>query len=222
MIAFEEAYLAGADGIELDVRLSKDGEVVIFHDEKIDRLTGGKGRLNDFTLNELQTYPISHPLLKASERQVIPTLKDYLAWAKYKPLLTNIELKSVENNYRLELRVAEMLLEFDMEERVILSSFSENSLTRIKVLLSKVKTGLLLSKYDEATVKRASERGVDFLHLKANRMNPTVIGSAKAYGLGINTWTVNEHAELEKVNQLGLKGIITDFPDRLKKIQAGQ
>lgn len=219
MTAFEHAYHAGADGIELDVRLSKDGEIVIFHDAKIDRMTDGTGAVNDYTLKELQSYPITQALQNDSKQQVIPTLSDYLTWAKDKPIITNIEIKSIKNNYRLELRVAEAIQTFKMEESIIVSTFLENSLTRIKILSPNVKTGLLLSEYDEQTVKSAKELGVDFIHLKADSLDPKFIESAHEHGLGVNVWTVNEIEDLEKVNKMDVHAIITDFPDRLKTIQ---
>lgn len=223
MKAFEKAYEEGADGIELDVRLTKDAEVVIFHDPDIDRMTEGKGAVNEYTLEELRSYPIiTHPLQKNIKQEVIPTLSEYLEWVEDKPLLTNIELKSIQKNYRLELRVAEAIQTFKMEERVIISSFQENSLIRFKILTPSVKTGLLLSKYDEATFQLAKELGLDYLHLKADMLTEEVIEAATETGLGLNTWTVNEKEDLEKVNGLGLHSIITDFPDRLRRIQEGQ
>lgn len=220
MTAFEKAYEAGADGIELDVRLTKDGEVVIFHDAKIDRMTEGKGAVSDYTLEELQTHPIiTHPLQKAIKQAVIPTLSEYLEWAKDKPLMTNIELKSIKKNYRLELRVAEAIQVYKMEEQVIISSFLENSLIRMKILAPRAKTGLLLSKYNESTIQMARELKFNYVHLKAINLTEEIIESAHAHGLGINTWTVNELKDLEKANGLGLNGIITDYPDRLRTIQ---
>jgi len=223
MTAFEKAYEAGADGIELDVRLSKEGQVVIFHDGKIDRMTQGKGAVSDYTLEDLQSYPIiTHPLQKSIKQEVIPTLSDYLTWVKDKPLLTNIELKSIKKNYRLELRVAEAIQTFELEDDVIISSFLANSLIRMKILTPKIKTGLLLSKYDEEKIEMAHELGVDYIHLKAVNLNERIIKAAHDLGLGINTWTVNEVKDLEKANRLGLNGIITDFPDQLRTIQRNQ
>lgn len=223
MTAFEKAYEEGADGIELDVRLTKDGQVVIFHDTKIDRMTETKGAVNMYTLEELRSRPIiTHPLQKSIKQEVVPTLSEYLEWVEDKPLLTNIELKSIKKNYRLELRVAEAIQTYKMEERVFISSFQENSLIRIKILAPSVKTGLLLSKYDESTLVMAKELDLDYLHLRADRLTAENIKTIHELGLQINTWTVNEVEDLKKVNALGLHGIITDYPDRLREIQAHQ
>ncbi|MDN6194266.1 MAG: hypothetical protein L0I88_04430 [Alkalibacterium sp.] len=220
MRAFKEAYEAGADGIELDVRLAKDGEVVIFHDSKLKRMTGAKGNLHDYTLEELKTYPMrDNTLERKTEQTIIPTLLEYFEWAKDKPIITNIELKSIKKNYQLELRVAELIQTHKVGEQIIISSFLENSLNRMKILAPEIKTGLLLSKYDEDSIKMAKEMGFDYVHLKANNLTEEIIETANTHGLCINTWTVNEQKDLEKANALGLHGIITDFPDRLRLIQ---
>ncbi|WP_423190194.1 glycerophosphodiester phosphodiesterase [Alkalibacterium sp. f15] len=220
LVAFERAYEAGADGMELDVRLTKDKEVVIFHDETIDRMTGGTGKLNDYTLIDLESYPITHPLQENIKQQYIPTLSDYLIWAENKHILTNIELKSegVEDN-DLEQKVAEALRKFNIEETIIISSFHQKNIERIKQFMPTVKTGLLLFECDEPTIQRAKDLGAEFIHLKASGLNAQIIQLANEYGMSINVWTVNESEELKKINNLDIEGIITDHPDRLKKIQ---
>ncbi|GEK91111.1 glycerophosphodiester phosphodiesterase [Alkalibacterium kapii] len=220
MQAFKKAYEAGADGIELDVRLSEDGKVVIFHDAKLNRMTGEKGTIHEHKLEELERYPlISNSLPNETDHDYIPTLTEYLKWAKDKPIITNIELKSIKKNYQLELRVAEIIQTYKVGEQVIISSFLENSLNRMKILAPRIKTGLLLSNYDENAIKVAKDMDLDYVHLKANNLTEEIIRAANEHGIGINTWTVNGQKDLEKVNTLGLHGIITDYPDRLRSIQ---
>ncbi len=220
LLAFEQAYQAGADGIELDVRLTKDGEVVVFHDPTIDRMTGKKGAVNGYDLNELTSYPLTHSLEKNQKQQYIPTLSDYLIWAENKPILSNIELKNKEDvDNDLVLKVAEVLQKFELEGTVLFSTFQKKSIERIREVMPDVKTGLLLSKYDEPAIHLAKEMGADYVHLKAVNLTVPLIELAHDLGLGINVWTVNGIKELEKINNIGVEGIITDFPDRLRDIQ---
>ncbi|WP_177244101.1 glycerophosphodiester phosphodiesterase family protein [Alkalibacterium sp. 20] len=214
LLAFERAYEAGADGVELDVQLTKDKEVVIFHDDTIDRMTGGTGKLNDYTLIDLESYPITHPLQENLKQQFIPTLSDYLIWAADKPIITNIELKSEgEEDNELERKVAEVLRRFNTERTIIISSFHKKSIARIKQLMPKVKIGLILSECDEPTIQMAKDLDAEFIHLKASSLNAQIIQLANEYGMGINVWTVNESEDLKKINNLDIEGIITDYPD---------
>lgn len=220
LIAFKKALEAGADGVELDVRMTKDKEAVIFHDETIDRLTDGTGRVDSFTLKELKSYPIVHPLQEGIEQQYILTLKEYLSWARDKDMVTNIELKSKDEiEDGLEMQVVTILRQFERDSGIIISSFNEKYIQRIRQFMPGLKTALLLHECNETIIQMASELGVEFIHLKKSTLTPTNILLAKGFGLLINTWTVNEISDLNTANSLGVNGIITDYPDRLKAIQ---
>ncbi|MDD3904787.1 MAG: glycerophosphodiester phosphodiesterase family protein, partial [Sphaerochaeta sp.] len=94
LLSFRKAEEAGADGIELDVQLTKDGEVVVIHDEYVDRTTDGKGRVVDYTLESLQKLNASIHFQNKSTFETIPTFDAYCAWVKTTNLVTNIELKT--------------------------------------------------------------------------------------------------------------------------------
>ena len=94
MLAFEEAAKTGADGIELDVQLTKDGQVMVIHDERIDRTTDGTGFVKDYTYEELKKFNASKVKGDRYEFQHIPTFEEYCAWVKDKNLVTNVELKT--------------------------------------------------------------------------------------------------------------------------------
>ena len=99
LLAFEKAVEAGADGIELDVQLTKDGEVVIIHDETIDRTTDGKGFVADYTYDELKKIDASYIYKNHYGFNKIPTLKEYFTLIKDTKIITNIELKTGINEY---------------------------------------------------------------------------------------------------------------------------
>ena len=94
MLAFQKAYEAGADGIELDVQLTKDGQVVVIHDEKVDRTTNGTGLVRDYTLEELRKLDASYIYTGEMGFNPIPTFEEYCAWVAGTDLVTNIELKT--------------------------------------------------------------------------------------------------------------------------------
>ena len=100
MLAFQKAFETGADGIELDVQLTKDGEVVIIHDETVDRTTDGTGYVRDYPLEVLQKLDASYLYKKEVGFWPIPTLREYCEWVCEKDLVTNIELKTSVFEYK--------------------------------------------------------------------------------------------------------------------------
>ncbi|WP_225742981.1 glycerophosphodiester phosphodiesterase [Marinilactibacillus sp. Marseille-P9653] len=220
MLAFEKAVEAGADGIELDVQLTRDKEVVIFHDDTLERLTNGTGTLRNFTLAELQQLSIGSQKCEEVLGQQIPTLREYLNWVSDTELLTNIELKTASGDPTgLEQKVLELIDLFNVKEKIIISSFHVENMSRVKQLDSEIQTGLLVIDCDEKTVQKALELEMDYLHPLASKLDKTVIEHINKLNLKINTWTINEVSDLQKANAANLYGIITDYPDRLKEIQ---
>ena len=107
MLAFEEAAKTGADGIELDVQLTKDGQVVVIHDERIDRTTDGSGWVKDYTYEELKKFNAARVKGDQFGFQPIPSFEEYCAWAKNQSLFTNVELKTSIIYYPEVLRMDE-------------------------------------------------------------------------------------------------------------------
>ena len=131
-----------ADGIELDVQLSKDGEIVVAHDERLERVCDGTGYLNDHTLKELKSLDFSKTHSGTVCR--IPTLSEVFSLVKPSALNINIELKNTERLYpELPQKLLALVKEYGMEERVIYSSFNHYSLMHIKKIDARAKIGLL-------------------------------------------------------------------------------
>ncbi|GAB2497769.1 glycerophosphodiester phosphodiesterase [Alkalibacterium psychrotolerans] len=220
MLAFREAYNTGADGIELDVRLTRDKEVIIFHDETLDRLTEGEGSVDSYTLKEIQQFKIKDPRWPDLMELDIPTLADYLKWVKDKPLLTNIELKTIDEKDReLEEKVTEEIRRYGLQKKLIISSFYQDRLERMIAQLPEVQTALLVPEFNERVITDAKNLPVDFIHLKAVSVTREVVEEAHRHGKAISTWTVNDYEELKQLNKLLLFAIITDYPNRLKALQ---
>ncbi|MBP2031945.1 glycerophosphoryl diester phosphodiesterase [Clostridium algifaecis] len=220
MIAFKKAVEIGSDGIETDVHMTKDGAIVICHDEKLDRTTNGQGFIKDFTYDEIKKLDAG---LKFGERfkgEAIPDIDEFLDYVKDKNILVNIELKNDMIHYKnLEEKVVEKIYEYGMKDKVILSSFNHYAMVKVKDIDISIKTGLLY----EAVLYKAEEYakmvGSDALHPYFPAvMNKTVVDNIKKQGIAINTYTVNEEKDMEKLIQLGIDGIITNYPDVLGKL----
>lgn len=223
MIAFEEAFLSGADGVELDVQMTRDGEVVIFHDEALDRMTNGTGYVAEMTLEEVRSWSVDGVLQEGLPDQRIPTLSEYLEWAHDKIFLTNIELKTkTSEDIGLEKKVLDLISLYGVENRTIISSFHRNNMARVKQLSEGVQTGLLVPGCNEHIIQLTKELGMDYIHPHALCIDEDMLETAQRYELGVNTWTVNERADLIKASHPKIHAIITDYPNRLKAIQEKQ
>ena len=142
--SFNEAARVGAEGIELDVQLSKDGEVVIIHDEKLNRTTGATGFVKNKTLKELKTLNAASTFKGKVSKERIPTLEELLIWMHTNHLFCNIELKNTLFLYPgIEEKVIRLVRAYDMEERIVISSFNHYSLVHCHQLAPEIETAPL-------------------------------------------------------------------------------
>lgn len=143
--AFELAIRQGADGIELDVHTSADGELIVMHDENVDRVTDGTGLIKDMTLAQLKELKVSTPA-EPSGIYHIPTLAEVLELMRTTDMMINIELKNSICFYPgMEEKILKLVKEMNMEDQLIYSSFNHYSLLQLKQLNDHVQTGILFS-----------------------------------------------------------------------------
>ena len=214
MIAFKKANEAGAYGIELDVQLTKDGEVVIIHDEKVDRTTDKSGFVEDFTLQEIQQLHAGMILDSAAPFEKIPTFEEYCRWVKGTDLVTNIELKTSVIYYKdIEKKVIDIIKKYHLEDKVIISSFNHLSLIETKKLAPQLPLGALVTseglKYGGAYCKKF---GFSYFHPDHLCVDRSAIKECEDNGIKVNVWTVNTIGHLDYAIKIGVSGIITNFP----------
>ena len=221
MPAFEKAIAMGADGIELDVQLTKDGEIVICHDEKIDRTSDGTGWLKDYTFKELRglSFSKTHPEYGNIK---IPTLRELLEFMVPTGKELNIELKTGVIYYEgLEERTAAMVREFGMEDRVIYSSFSHHSLRLLKQAVPDARIGLLMGENFVDVPRYTTMMQAEAVHPNYRHIGKEYIDNCHANGIKVTTWTVDPIVELKRFCEYGVDIIITDCPDNGRKIADG-
>ena len=218
--AFKLAAGQGADGVELDVQLSRDNELVVAHDETIDRVSNGSGYIKDHTLSELKKLRFNR-LFPEYRDASIPTLGEVYELLRPTGLVVNVELKTGIVPYEgIEERVLDLASEMGMGDRVIYSSFHHPSLVKLKMLDPSVKTGLLYSDgwIDVASYGRYTAR-VDALHPALYHMqDPELIPSARSLGLALHVWTVNDEEYMEMLVRQGVEAIITNKPDVCRNV----
>ena len=221
MLAFWKAIeTEGCDGIEMDVHLSKDGEVVIIHDEKIDRTcVNGTGFVRDYTAEELSKFDVSYRFAGQCEPQHIPTLREYFELVKDKDIVTNIELKTSIFEYPgIEEKVCALIQEYDLKDKIFMSSFNHYSIARMKALCPDLECGLLTSSWLYHAGQYTSMCGVECYHPEFISLSEEVVEEIHANGIKVNAWTINEEEDIRKMIGLGIDGIISNYPDRVAKI----
>jgi glycerophosphoryl diester phosphodiesterase len=234
--AFRRAVEAGAGGLELDVHLTRDGQVVVIHDPTLERTTGGSGSLATttlealramdagygFSLDEGHTYPYRGKGLR------VPTLAEVLE--EFPDAAINIDIKEIQHGD--EAAVLEVLRRADAEERTLVASKYHAAVRRVRklsggrvstgaskrevgtfYLLSKLRLeGLLTPDYDALQVPVYYGR----LALVTRRF----VEAAHARGVRVDAWTVNDPAEMHRLLDLGVDVVMTDFPERLAGVLA--
>ena len=217
MLAFRKAIEIGADGIELDVHLSKDGQVMIIHDEALKRTTGLDGVISDYTRAELEKISAGKTKNYEFGFTPIPSLEEYLAFmAEHRDKITNIELKTAPVYYpEIEEKTLELVRKFDLEKNIIYSSFNWLSIERMQRLGTISETGLLFSGmklYNQAHIIRSL--GINYFHPDFNDLTDEIVKSYLDNKVGLNVWTVNEIEDMKVCLSWNIDGLITNFPDR--------
>lgn len=219
-LAFEKAIEAGADMIEMDCRLSKDGHVVVIHDDRLDRTARAKGFVKGKTLRQLKKLDVGAWLKKSFKGERIQTLEEILEIVSGKVEI-NLEIKSVLHGpLGIELKVLFIVSHFDYLERTIFSSFDYQSLRRLRELAPDVRIGVLYGAgIKDNPFQAAREMNAYSLHIQREFATPHFLEEARELGLKSFVWTVNEAKEMEKFLSLGVDGIISDFPEKFWKIK---
>lgn len=205
MVAFEKAIELGCDGIETDVQISKDGVLVLIHDERVDRTTTGTGYVKAHTFEELDALGV-------------PALEELLILAKKHGILLNLELKNTIVQYPLlEEKVIHMIMDYGMEKQVILSSFNHYSMVKCKSIQPTIETGLLYIEPLYETEKYCLNAGANAIHPDYRTLNKEVVAAAHAKGIKVNPYTINEKADIAYMIEIGVDMIISNYPDRVKE-----
>lgn len=221
MLAFQKALDAGADGIEFDVHLSKDGELVIIHDELLDRTTNAAGLVRDRTLRELRELDASADFPGVYGKNQIPTLEEYFELIRGKNILTNIEIKTGVIWYPgIEKKVLDVVDRFGRRKDTIISSFNHFSILRMKELAPDIVCGFLEESRIIGPAAYCARHGVECWHPLCYDMTEDVVRELREQNIQINAWTVNRREDMEDMLRKGIDGVITNFPDLFGEVRA--
>lgn len=220
LLAFQKALEEGVDGIENDIQLTKDGEIVIIHDETVDRTTNGTGWVKDYTLKELKQLDASGEFSGQAEVQRIPTLREYFELVKDEPVITNIEMKTGVFEYReMEQKLVDMLCEFQLEDRVIISSFNHFTIMRMKKIAPNLKYGFLAYDWHLDAGEYTKRYGIPCYHPDYHNLTEEVVKELKSYDIEINPYTVDDPEDIRDMINKGCNSVITNCPDVVNQIR---
>ena len=198
----------GVDGIEIDVHKCRSGELVVFHDFTVDRLTKGTGEIRNFNFEEIKK-------LTVSSHYQIPTLTEVLNVIDRRCLL-NIELKGA-NTASETVALIESYIEFHNwnYSDFLVSSFKNEELLAVFEINKKIPLGVLMeSDFDKAITFAKSINAVA-IHPDYTMLTKENVGKVQAEGFNVNTWTVNTPEAIKRMKYYNVNAIISDFPDRL-------
>jgi glycerophosphoryl diester phosphodiesterase len=230
--AFRKALELGADWVELDVQLTKDGHLVVVHDDTLERTTdkGGKRRPTEYTLQELKTFDAGTWFNKNFAGEKIPTLDEVLAEFGGK-MHINIEIKSqphFEQDNGIEVKVVEAVKRHDLIDGVLISSFDPSRLIVTHQIEPKLAIGTLFHPKSLAKLptsdpfKLAELTHATALHPHFQMVTPEMVERAHKLGLQVNVWTVNEPGDIRRQTALGVDMIMSDFPDSIRKMTSDE
>lgn len=215
--AFALAQQLGADGIELDVQLSKDGVPVVIHDERIDRVSDGVGSVRDYTLEELRGFNMNKQF-PAYGRLVIPTLSDVYDLVKESDMMINLELKNSVVFYEgLEETVLDLARKKGLEDRIIYSSFNHYSMRKMKSLLPSARVAFLYADGILDAAEYARQNGAFAIHPSLKNMeypDVDVVRECHGRNVRVHVWTVNEEPDIERMKDIGVDAVITNYVER--------
>ena len=233
IVSFQRAIKEGADILELDIRSTSDSMLVLLHDETVDRTTNGKGRISDLTLKEAKTLnagywwtendSLSFPFRTLNIK--IPTFNEFLT--NFKDYKLNIEIK--QHDKFIAKKLCESIKENQIQDNVVIGSFDDEVLDEFRYQCPDVATspgrdeistfyGFSYVYLDKFYRPKSDIYQLPEFFRTTHVLTERLVDAAKQKNIPIFVWTVNDPDEMRRFIEMGLNGIITDYPDRLSKV----
>ncbi len=207
MLSFKLGLTMGANGIETDVQKSKDGVLVLFHDDTLTRVTGKSGKISDYTYEELKTFWVN----KNGLTDKIVTLKDFLLTFSAKNLTFAIELKSkgvAEDTVKL-------VNDLGLKNKVIMTSFDYDELLAVKKVAPDFRIGYLTWQIDDELIKKMLADGFYEICPRDDFVTKENVDAWHGLGLNVRAWNIKNEEIMKRVYDAGADGMTVNFPDKL-------
>jgi len=223
-VGFERAIEIGVDMIELDVQLTRDGRLVVLHDLVLGRTVRGGGSVRDFDLAELQKLDAGSWFAPEYSDARVPSLDEVMEQTRGRVAL-NVEIKSPSGDW--EATAQALLLAVDARgggaDSILVSSFDMGALRAVRASSATARLAVLWHTSDdlEEAFAHAAALGAEAIHPHHALVDGALIAAAHGRRLAVNTWTVNEPQRMRQLVELGIDGIVSDFPERFAEVARG-
>jgi glycerophosphoryl diester phosphodiesterase len=219
MLSFEKALEMGCTGIETDVQMTKDGVLVLIHDEMVNRTTNGDGLVKDYTYSELTKLDAGSWMGEEFTGNSIPTVEELIYLVKDKNIIIDFEIKTGVVIYEdIEQKLIELIYKHRIAHKVILSSFNHYSIAKCNKISKEISTGILYMAGIYKPYDYAKTVGANAIHPYFLAINEEVIKQTKKHRIKVNVFTVDDEKYMKSFLAMEVDGIITDYPDKLNKI----
>lgn len=216
LASFAKAWELGADLLELDVHLTRDGEFVVIHDGDVSRTTDGQGRVQEMTAAQIKRLDAGGRFDPRFAGERVPLLVEVLEWARGRiPLVIEVKGDPLPPPGVAE-RLVQVLGEFGVLDEVAVISFHHPVVREMKELEPRLATGVLLAGQPADPVGMARAALADSVRLSWPYWTPEMVREVHAAGLVASAWTANDEAVMEYLVAMGVDSIATDYPDRLR------
>jgi glycerophosphoryl diester phosphodiesterase len=212
LAAFDLALQLGCRHLELDVDLSRDGQIIVMHDDTVDRTTGDTGPVGSHTLAELRALEAGAWFGPQFTGERIPTYAEILERYRGRAHL-HTELK--KRAPHLASSVADLVRQYGMVDHVTVTSFQYQRLVETRAYAPELPTGWLVREVSDATIAQAQALGLTQICPRANTVTPALVRRLHAEGFVVRAWGVDDEALMRQVVEAGADGMTVNFPDKL-------
>jgi glycerophosphoryl diester phosphodiesterase len=221
LAAFQLALEHGADGIELDAKLTADGQVVVIHDQTVDRTTGAQGVVREMTLTQLKALDAGSFFDSAFAGEPIPTLAEVFDVVGSRALI-NVEITNYTSpGDALPDKIADLIIRHHMENTVLFSSFHPLNLVRVKRRLPQTPVAILTMEGLPGWLLRSAFGRLfapQFIHPYYTDVSKAWLAWEHRLGRRVNVWTVDDPDAMQRLFKMGIDGIITDDPRLARRV----
>lgn len=214
--SFRKALEIGVDGIELDIRFTKDKEIIVIHDNLVDRTTNGKGKINELTLKQIKKLNIIDKTTGKLLNETIPTLKEVIDLVRDRAILW-IEMKEKGG----EEKIIKLLESKGVMSNVTLISFNSQNLKKVKIINPLVSTGIIIGNTRGTSSNFLQEVlgcYADIVDIEQKFISEEIVKMIHSQGKMVGVWTVNEKKKMKKFVEMGVEMLSTNYPQILKEL----
>lgn len=219
MLAFKKSLEKEAKAIELDIHKTKDGKIVVIHDEDIERTLKGKGLIKDYTLEELRKFNCKNIKFRDNDLCKIPTLEEVINLIKDKDIFLNIEAKTDVIDYKLEKDTLDIINKYNVRDKVLISSFNHECINRFKKIQKDIKYANL---YGDKSINskdlnnKIKDLELYSINIYVELATKELVQNAHNNNIKVFVYTVNSIEVAKKLMEYGVDGIFTDCIELIK------